>query len=233
MKTLNKILMIGIALFASNCTQPGSTTSATEQKMERPKTFNTVADAAKAAKADMLAAMEQKVNFGVDKEALRGAEPGAEISMMTLDPAMLMKADTGMHLNKLAMDAGKMLVPFVNIDNVAAVAFLSSSDNQFNITGLGDKFLTDELKTVYLMNQKMQGRISIVQVQNLNATLYLIGNPKGSENNPHGGYVLSSYNGHNLREPLNEREFMAVLAKDARMFIEQYGAQLKKDKLVR
>jgi hypothetical protein len=83
------------------------------------------------------------------------------------------------------------------------------------------------------MNQKMQGRLSIVQVHNLNATIYLIGNPKGSQNNPQGGYVLSSYNGHNLREPLNEREFMAVLAKDARMFMEQYGDQLKKGKLVR
>jgi hypothetical protein len=231
MKNLNKLFYITLVVGASACTNMGYKES---ENSKKAKSFTTIAEAAKMAKADMLAAMDQKVNFGVDKEVLRAAEPGMEISMMSLDPAMLLNADTGAQLLRLAKSEGNLTIPFVHQGAVAAVATLSSSGNEFKITGLGDKFLSTELKTVYEMNQKMQGNLSIVQVDNLNATVYIIDSPKGdSMNHPQGGYVLSSYNGHNLRVPLNEREFISTLSKDARMFMEKYGDKLKKDNLVR
>ena len=237
MKNMNQVLFIGAVLFASNCTGPGQGNTGnadTKIMAERPKTFKTAAEAGKAAQADMLAAMEQKVDFGVDKEALRAAEPGTEINIMTLDPAILLKGDTGVLLSRVAKSEGNLIVPFVANGNVAAVASLTSSGGEFKITGLGEKFLTTELKMIYEMNQKLQGNLSIVQIDNLNATVYIIRDPRGdSMNNPQGGYVLSSYNGHNLREPLNEREFISVLAKDARAFMELNAEKLKKGNLVR
>lgn len=239
MKKLNSIWIMSATLWALSCGSPGTGqgnkgSAETQSMANRPKTFKSAAEAGKAAKADMLAAIEQKVDFGVDAERLRAAEPGTEISIMTLDPALLMTADTGVHLERLAKSEGNLLVPFQNNEEVNAVAFLNNNEEQFKITGLGDKFLTAELNMVYELNRKLQGSLSILQVENLNATVYLIRNTKGEGmTNQRNTYVLSSYNGHNLREPLNERELISTLAKDARVFMEQHGAQLKKGKLVR
>lgn len=237
MKNMNKVLFIGTALLLSNCNGPGQGNAGNgdmKTMTNRPKTFKTAAEAGKAAQSDMLAAMEQKVDFGVDKEALRASEPGTEINIMTLDPAMLLKGDTGVLLENMAKSEGNLLVPMVNNGKVAAVAFLHGSEHEFKITGLGDKFLTGELKMMFEINRKLQGNLSIVEVNNLNATVYILRNPKGDGmNNQRGGLVFSSYNGHNLREPLNEREFLSSLAKDARAFLELNAEKMKKGKLVR
>lgn len=236
MKTMNKILMIAAVLLAGACSKPGSADGTTgnadsNTMTNRPALFKTTADAAKAAQADMLAAIEQKVDFGVNMEALRKATPETEMLMMTLNPANLLNADSTTNFEKLSEKSGKMLVPFVSDGRVVAVAFLSQDQQQYKIAGLGDMQITTELAMLYPVFEKYRGTLQIIWVENLNTHVYML---KGdSMNNPQGGYIFSSYAGHNIREPLNEREFMTTLAKDARVFAEQFGEQLKKGQLVR
>lgn len=230
MINLSKTLCIVLAAGVASCTSMDQKKS---DERERPKSFPSIAEAAKAAQSDMLSAIAQRVDLAVDKDALRNATAGPEISIMSLDPDVLLREDSGMHLAKTAVPEGKLLVPYLNNGSVVAVAFLNQQGQEFKITGLGDRFITEELETVFLLNQKIQGNISVVQVGNLNATVYLIGQGKDAATPMSADVVFSSYHGHNLREPLNEREFLSKLAKDARAFKEQFGDSLKKNRLVR
>ncbi|MEN9510397.1 MAG: hypothetical protein RLZZ370_216 [Bacteroidota bacterium] len=230
MINLSKTLYIVVAAGLANCTSMDQKNS---DNRERTKSFPSVAEAAKAAQSDMLSAIAQKVDLAVDQEDLRNATAGPEISIMHLDPEVLLREDTGMNLAKMAITEGKLLVPYLNKGSVVAVSFLGQQGQEFKITGLGDRFITEELKTVFLVNQKVQGNIRVVQVGNLNATIYLVGQANDANPSMPAYEVFSSYQGHNLREPLNEREFLSVLAKDARAFREQFGDSLKKQKLVR
>ncbi|MEY3984148.1 MAG: hypothetical protein RL160_1707 [Bacteroidota bacterium] len=230
MTNFNKTLYILCAAGIASCTQMNQKKADDGQ---RPNSFPTLADAGKAAQSDMLAAIEQKVDLAIDKEALRNAAPAAGIKILSLNPDVLIQADTGMNLYKMATEEGNMLVPYLHNGSVIAVAYLSQQDAQFTITGLGDRVVTEELNTLFLLNPKLQGAISMVRVANLNATFYLIGEANSMQQSNPAASVFSSYKGHNLREPMNEREFLSNLAQDARIFREQYGDSLKKNRLVR
>lgn len=233
MTNFNKTLYILCAAGIASCTRINQMNQNKADDGQRPKSFPTLADAGKAAQSDMLAAIEQKVDLAIDKEALRNAEPAAEIKILSLNPDLLVQADTGMNLYQMATEEGNMLVPYLHNGSVIAVAYLSQQDAQFTITGLGDRAVTEELNTLFLLNPKLQGALSMVRVANLNASFYLIGEANSMQQSNVTATVFSSYKGHNLREPINEREFLSSLAKDARTFREQYGDSLKKNRLVR
>lgn len=226
MKNIKFLIYIGLTVSFINCSNMKNQDNGGGGKEEsKPKEFASSNEAAAAAKNDMLAAMDQNVNFGVDKEKLRTSSPGTAINRNTIDMNALLTSDTTTTFDKISRNDGANLVPFVNGTEVIAVIGLKNEKNTYTITGLGDNFLSSELNIIYALNEKMQGTITIMEIANLNATIYEIRGVNGS-------MYHTSYNGHNLRQEMTSVELIKNLKADAQVFERKYGDKLKKQKLV-
>jgi hypothetical protein len=198
---------------------------------DTPRTFATAADAAKAAQADMIAAMEKgAVNFGVDKERLRSAAPGAAIMRQPLKWEALLQANAldssgGGTLDKLAAGDPVTLVPLVNGADVVTVVGLRGEDGgKFGIGSLGDKQISQELDMV--MKVAAGASVAIYEVPNLQATIYAV---RGQQ----GEMYFTSYGGNSIREGMSAARLLPLLQRDAAVFERNFGDQVKKEQLVR
>lgn len=193
---------------------------------DKPKMYTSAADAAAAAKNDMIAAMEQGVNFGVDKEKLRSSTPAAPVMQQMINFDALLKADSAATLESMASGEAVTAVPFIIGPEVVTVVTLRTDNNQYGIGTLGDKQLSTELDMV----SRVAGgtaNLAIYEVPNLNATIYAAKDATGAM------MYYTSYNGMSLRQPMMGSDLVRLLHMDAEGFQKQFGDELKKGKLVR
>ena len=139
-----------------------------------PKTYGTAAEAAAAAKNDMLSAIAQKVDLGVDSVKLRASVAGEPVSQYNVNWDDLLKADSVTDLQKIATSTSTSIVPFVADNAVIAVAGLNSENQKFKVSMLGDKKFTAELDAVSKATAAAKGSITILEVPNLPATIYKV-----------------------------------------------------------
>jgi len=226
MKNIKFLISLGVTVLFISCSNMKNKGNSDGNTPSEPKKYTSAAEAANAAKNDMLAGMDQNVNFGVDKEKLRASKPEEAIQRNQIDMNGLINADSSTSFEKIAMNEGSSVIPFVNNREIIAVCGLSNDNNEYRITGLGDKYLTSELNMIYAMNAEMRGKIAIMEIQNLTATIYEL---KG----PNGNMYYSSYNGHNIKEGISESEMIRILRADAITFNKNLGDKIKKQKLVK
>ena len=192
---------------------------------QKPKTFATAEEAAKAAQADMVAAADN-VNFGVDKEKLRSSAPGKPIMKQQVDFNMLLAADSAATLESMAKGEAVIAVPLIIGPEVVSIVTLRSENNQFGIGTLGDKQLSTELNMVSQINNAMP-EVAILEVPNLNATVYAVKDTAGASR------YHTTYNNNSIRQPMRAPELIRMLRADAEAFQKQFGDEPKKGKLVR
>jgi len=190
-----------------------------------PKTFGTAAEAAAAAKNDMLSAIAQKVDLGVDSVKLRAATAGEPIAHYDVNWDELLKGDTVTDLQRIAVPTYTSIVPFVADTVVIAVAGLNTDSQKFKINMLGDKKFTAELNAISKRTAIAKGGMTILEVPNLAATVYKVTLQGRS-------LYYTSYNNLSLREGVNGAAIVRLLWTDAQIFQKRFGDTLKKSKLV-
>lgn len=229
MKYLRSIIPALLAILVMSCTEMNNDTDNKDQSNNGDKqthsTFATADDAAKAGQRDMLAAMD-KVNFGIDKNALKSATVGNAISKNEVDWNKLLSADTTATFASIAGSGRATIVPLVNNGSVVTVITLLNKDQQFAIGGLGEKRTSDELNMVWRMTKGGQAGVTIYEVPNVQATVYEV----VMDNEQ---YYYTTYNGNSIRRPVNMAQLLKVLQTDARRFQKQFGDQTKGNKLVK
>lgn len=229
MKYLKSIIPALLAILVMSCTEMNNDTDNKDQSSNGDKqtqtTFATADDAAKAGQRDMLAAMD-KVNFGIDKNALKGATPANAIVKNEVDWDKLLNADSSATFASMSGTGRTIIVPLVNKSSVVTVISLQNKDQKFVVGGLGDKQLSDELNMVWRMTKGGQGGVTIYEVPNVQATVYEV----TMDNEP---YYYTTYNGNSIRSAMAMPDLLKILKSDARRFQKQFGDKTKGNNLVK
>lgn len=225
MKYIKSIIAILLVAGTASCTDmKGENNNGSDGGDNKPKTFASVSDAAVAAKEDMIAASET-VDFGINKEKLRTAEPGAALYKYQVDWNALMKADSNTTLESIAGNDAVTIVPLVTRGEVITVISLNGNNGEYGIGGLGDRQLSTELDMVRRADPMAnEGAIGIYEIPNLQATVYAV---KGSN------MYYTSYNNNSIRQGLEPKQLVAVFKAEARRFEKMYGDDLRKGDLVK
>ncbi len=227
MKNIIFIAMILTLALATSCGNKDNTNNGGDGgSPAAQKQFKSAAEAANAAKEDMLSLMD-KVNFGVNRDELKAANPGMPASRQMINWDMLLKADSGMTMSRIADQESSTVVPLVNGVHVVAAIQLKSNGSEYSIAALGDKQISSELDIVRKADSMgMKREIRIYEVPNLNATVYELSN-----NNIVTYYT--SYNNNSLRNGLSSAALFKIIRSDAIEFQRRFGDELKKGKLVK
>lgn len=224
MKHIKSIMPILLLLVAASCSNMKNGGDNTDGGDSKPKQFASVTEAAVAAKEDMLAAAET-VDFGINKDKLKSAEPGTPVYKFDINWDALLKADSGATPESMAGRDAITIVPLINKGEVITVISLMDNDGQYGIGGLGDKQISSELDIVRRADSAgMQNEISIYEIPNLQATIYSV---KGSN------MYYTSYNNNSVRQGMTADVLIRVLSADAQRFEKQFRDELKKGDLVR
>ncbi|MCD6062285.1 MAG: hypothetical protein K0R82_196 [Flavipsychrobacter sp.] len=226
MKLIQSILAVLFMILATSCNDMNEDGD-NQSGDEKPKTYGSAAEAAEAGKADMLKAMENGVNFGVDRAKLQSSTPGQPIAKQSVDFGALLQADSAISLDRIATGEPVTAVPFIIGPEIVSIVTLRNEGAQFAVGALGDLQLSTELNTVsQATGGAAQGKVIIYEVPNLNAIVYAVGDTAGA-------VYYTSYNNMSPRQPLRAPELMRLLQADAQNFQKQFGDQLPKGKLVR
>lgn len=218
------ILMLTVMVACNDTNGKGQDGNATN---EPPKKYTSAAEAANAAKQDMLAAIENKVAFGIDAEKLRAANPGAPLMRYNLQWNALLKADSSANFGTMAESNPATIVPLINNNEIITVIGIKEDNGSYGIGSLGDKQISTELNTVAMATGKMTENIKIYELPNLNATIYEV--TLDSAKNMY----FTSYNNNSIRQGMEAARLLPMLRADAEVFEKTFGEQLKKGKLVR
>lgn len=195
-------------------------------QQQAPKEYKSPAEAAMAAKEDMLAAID-KVNFGVSRDALKNATPGAPVMKYGIDWDALVRADSNITPENMTQPEPVTMVPLINGTDVVTMVALNNRNQQYTVAALGDKQIAEELDMVRKADSAgMQSEIKIFEVPNLQAVVYAVGSPRGN-------IYYTSYNNNSIRRGMNGAELFKMLKNDAVLFQRQFGEELKKGKLVK
>lgn len=193
---------------------------------DQPKTYPSPTEAANAAKKDMLDAMDQKVAFNIDKEKLRGANPAAPVMQYELQWDALLKADSSTGFAKLGANDPTTIVPLINGNEVVTVIGVREDKQAYSITTLGDKQLSSELDLVSRASGKTSDNIKIYEIPNLQAMIYEVMLDSAKT------MYFTSYNS-SLRQGMEASQLLPMLRANAEAFEKQFGAEIRKGKLVR
>lgn len=226
-KFMASFLMLALFMNCNNKDNGGGQTNGDGAGSGDPKPHATAAEAATAAKADMLAAMDKGITFGLDKEKLRTAVPGEAMPKMVVDFNALLNVDSAASFEKMTSDAGATIVPLVNGPEVVTVIGLQNDNQQFKVAMLGERQVSTELDQMAKAGATQGQRITIIEVPNLQATIYQIISPE------RGAMYFTSYNNSSLSQPMSADRLIPMLRADAQVFQREYGDKIKANQLVR
>lgn len=218
-----KLAIPVLMILAISCNNMDSS-KGQDDKGAAKKEFADPAAAAAAAKEDMMNAMD-KVDFGVDKEKLRAAAPGAPVMKYDLDWSALLTADSTSSPGKITRDEPITLVPLVNGNDVVTIVSLMGSNGKYSIGSIGDKQIASELDMVKKV-AGMQANIKIYQVPNLDAVIYAVGSDSSA-------LYYTAYDNGSMRQGINAAALMKMLRSDAETFQKVNGDAMKKGQLVK
>lgn len=229
MKPLHIFLVCVLAVAAlMACNQQKK---AQDQQTQPPQTFPSAREAALKAKSDLLAIQrsDQKIQLAPDMAALEAAEPGEPIRYVTLDFQKLLQADSAANLDQLAMSSVTSIVPMNTPNGIVTVVQLSQDDKGWQVAGIGDREIADDLQTLrgVLGDAFATSAITIYHLPNLESKLYSVKTPDGER-------LYTRYQDRfDLREGRAPAQVLPILKADAAQFEKAFGEQLRKGRLVR
>lgn len=225
MKYFQSIATILLLFFMISCNDTNGN-SQDGRGNDQPKTYPSPTEAANAAKQDMLDAMDQKVALNIDKEKLRGANPAAPVMRYELQWDALLKADSSASFATLSGSDPAAIVPLINGNEVVTVVGIRQDKQAYSIATLGDKQLSSDLDLVSRASGKTTDNIKIYEIPNLQAMIYevMLDSAKAM--------YFTSYN-NSLRQGMEASRLLPMLRANAETFEKQFGAEIRKGKLVR
>ena len=212
MKNLKKYTVLFFVMIA-----PGIFAQPTSQN-------NGIQETANKGKADLIKILSENkdFNFGVNVRDLEGTETGSPIEEFTGVFKSLIGNNVS-NINEILLRNEKYIVPVTKAGQVITSITVAATNRGNKAVELVSKQYTTELNELprEIRGNNFKG-LRIIVVQNLDAVLYVI-NDK----------CYTSYNGRNVKEASNVSEILIQIQKDARLFEEKFGEQLRKGKLVR
>ncbi|MDX2135860.1 MAG: hypothetical protein SFV52_13810 [Saprospiraceae bacterium] len=226
MKNILAIFALGLVCWAA-CTN--KTQSMGDQNTP-PPSFGTPEEAVQQAKKDLLEVLRTSpgIDLGVDAATAEQSEPGKPIPHFDVDFNRLMDADSAATLDQLRGPAGTTLAPLVVGDKIAVMVEVVKGDKGWQVAGIGNKEISEGLNAVAEATGAGRGNIQVMNVPNLNATIYAVTTPDGAVS-----YHTDYAGKFDLRKGVDGRTLTAVLREDARAFFKEYGDLLKKQELVK
>jgi hypothetical protein len=178
--------------------------------------YATPTEAANKAKADLLAVLRQQpdINLGVDAETLAAATAGAPIKQQQLDFDRLLQQDSTTRFESLVQEALPTVMPLRSEQQVVTVVSIVAVEEGYQLAELAGQALTQDLNRVMAATQVSTEYIEIMQVPNLQATIYAVNVD---------GYISyhTRYNGLPIAEGLDENYLLEILGRDARRFVKK------------
>ncbi|TAN14960.1 MAG: hypothetical protein EPN37_10990 [Chitinophagaceae bacterium] len=234
MKKLSIIVCTGISILLfvqAACNQNNAQQGQMNNENTSP-VFKSAAEAAQQAKSDLLKILrtDKNVNLGIeDTGALADASPGNPVRQFSIDFDRLLSADSNVTLASLVKSEKNTIIPLVNKNRLITIVELDHRGEQWKITALAGKALSDDLRTVSAIigrDSSVQNKgIILYDVPNLNAKLFSI-----IKDNKE--IVFTGYNSLSIREGINASALIPMLKKSAIRFQQEFGDQIKKQKMV-
>lgn len=202
-------------------------TNAPQDPTDTP-TFTTPTAAAEQAKADLLRVLSQQadLNLGVDPASLEASRAAAPMPQQQLNFEALLSADSTTSIPDIAGESLPTVIPFASDRQLVTVAAVTPVEEGWQIAELAGASLTHDLNTVINATQASPENIRIIQVPNLQATIYAVN---------FDGYTSyhTRYGGLPIAEGLDDSYLVEILSRDARRFQELYGREVQQQRLVR
>ncbi len=225
MKTLIKLILIimAAALLSLGCRN--TSTEAMNDKDEQNTHFNTSAEAAQKGKSDMLELMKRRpeMDFGISQADLENATLATEVSHYMIDFEKLTNADSSTTINMLSSEEVNTITPLVNGNHVVQVIFTRESENGWQIAGLGDRELANELDVLRSVTSE---NLVLYEIPNIHVHFYKAGEGENE-------IYYTNHKGRGLREGASLNQIIPELLKAAVQFKEKFGEKMKDQKLVR
>jgi hypothetical protein len=195
--------------------------------MNEDKTFKTPEEAVQKAKSDLIEVLEtnKDISLGIDVARLRNADAGKLIRYAEADFERILNTDSLKSLSEIAASDRSMLSPYVNDNEVVAIAEIKEVTNGWKIAGLGNEALTDDLNRIGIASG-MEKTAVIYEIPNLHILIFAVRDTAGES------YYLN-YERFNLQQSVSISDFYPVIKREAMRFNKEFGDQLKKEKLVR
>lgn len=233
MKTFSIFISTGlvILLFAAASCSHRTKENGDMKNDTTPTTFSTANEAALQAQEDLLHILrsDTTLNLGInDTAALAAAAPGNPIQHFSIDFNKLLAADSTATLASLQQEELNTIIPLADKQNLVTVVEVNEANNRWKIASLSGKSLSDNLRIVLtaIRNDTALAGSPVVlyEVPNINARLFCVNDGKRS-------IVFTEYNHYSLRQGISAASLIPVLKESAHRFQEEFGEQLKKQKL--
>ena len=183
-----------------------------------------IKEAALNGKADLIKILStnKDFNFGVSPRDAEASQPASPIEEFTTDFKSLLN-DNVRDIFSISRPNEKFIVPLTTNNKVITTISIASNSKSTKVVEFINQQFTTELNELSpeIKRKGFEG-VKIVRVPNIDAILYIYGDKS-----------FTSYNGKNIKEPLNTSDIIRELQVDARKFQAEFGDQLKKGKLVK
>jgi hypothetical protein len=214
MKSIQHCLPVIVIFFVLSCN------SAVEEDTagSGSTAYNTIAQAAAAAKVDMLAILDS-VPLGFAKDSLSAASPGTPIPGFNIDMKSIITANAASTFDSLPKLEFPMIVPFVGKDNrVVTVVSINKRDGKYAIGQLVNYPLSINLNQVMAMNTSAGASLqSIIQVYAVQATIFV------AKKQDSVFYYYGFNNNNTPTRALSGRALLDTLKKESEFYLNKYG----------
>ena len=229
MDIMKKIIVINLAILLLVIVTIGCTSQQTgPMNDQQPTNYKTAAEAFNKARADLLGILRTNPSFvtGVDTGSLSRAIAGDAVRQFEIDFNKLLRADSSSTFSNLQLGEVNTIYPLVADRKIVTVALIKKLENGWQVTGLSDKSLTDDLNAVRTAVGETAS-ISVYHLPNLQTNVYAV------KNGDRELYFLNYGDRFTLREGVPASALLPFLRTEASDFQKRYGNELKRQKLVR
>lgn len=196
--------------------------------METPRYFKTPQEAAQKAKQDLLEAMEahKNLNTGIDPARLKKASPSVMVEYNELDFAKILATQEVENLGSLVLSRRGNIVPFVLDGTVIGVVEINNSQEGWEISGLANKSLTDDLNASRLI-AKGKTKITLYELPNLQLRIYAAAGLLRRE------VYYTNFEQLRIDDSVPISTLYPLLRKKSQEFEKLYGKELKEKQLLK
>lgn len=192
--------------------------------------FKTPEEAVKKAQSDLMEVLRsgKGFNLGVTAEQLANAQAAANIEHHELNFEKLLRVESATNLEELSSGRQSFTTPLVSREKVVTVVEIAQAAEGWNVVGIAGTKQSEDLNMLPEDIRK-EGfkRVKIFEVPNLNAVVYTANTPDGQMSYTDYGDKFS------IREGVRTEVLVRALNEDARKWQDEFGDQVKEQKLVK
>lgn len=214
-------LMLAFVSIMSSCSLQERKGAVSEEK-----TFRTSEQAVSKAKSDLIQVLETRkdLNLGINLSKIRKAQQARPFRHVEVDFGKILVADSVASLMDIAASDKGMIAPFVLDNEVVGIVKIGKVSNGWNVIGLGNKAITDDLNRTGLVRRE-EVPVTLYEVPNLQLMIYGVKGDREEE-------YHTNFERFTLKDSVTISELYPVMRQRALEFNKQFGNELKRTKLV-